>query len=97
MQKIDIADNLSTYPAYKPSGVNWLGDVPAHWEARRLRRFVHPDSVKAGYEISFPRCVCSRSTRRRISGLIFGRWSGSRRGCWGRFWVGCEVHTMFEM
>jgi type I restriction enzyme S subunit len=25
------------YPAYKPSGVEWLGDVPAHWEARRLK------------------------------------------------------------
>ena len=25
------------YPAYKPSGVEWLGDVPEHWEARRLR------------------------------------------------------------
>ena len=20
------------YPAYKPSGLEWLGDVPAHWE-----------------------------------------------------------------
>ena len=25
------------YPAYKPSGVEWLGDVPVHWEVRRLR------------------------------------------------------------
>ena len=25
------------YPSYKPSGVEWLGDVPAHWDARRLR------------------------------------------------------------
>ena len=25
------------YPAYKPSGVEWLGDVPAHWERRRLK------------------------------------------------------------
>ena len=24
------------YPAYKPSGVEWLGDVPVHWEVRRL-------------------------------------------------------------
>ena len=22
------------YPAYKPSGVKWLGDVPAHWEVQ---------------------------------------------------------------
>ena len=25
------------YPAYKPSGVEWLRDVPEHWEARRLK------------------------------------------------------------
>ncbi len=29
---------LKPYPAYKPSGVPWLGDVPAHWEVRRLKR-----------------------------------------------------------
>ena len=28
------------YPAYKPSGAEWLGDVPAHWEVRRLRTTV---------------------------------------------------------
>ena len=28
------------YPAYKPSGVEWLGDVPEHWEVRRLRNVV---------------------------------------------------------
>ena len=25
------------YPDYKPSGVEWLGDVPEHWEVRRLK------------------------------------------------------------
>ena len=25
------------YPAYKPSGVEWLGDVPEHWSIRRLK------------------------------------------------------------
>jgi len=25
------------YPEYKPSGVKWLGDVPEHWEVRRLK------------------------------------------------------------
>jgi len=24
------------YPAYKPSGVEWLGEIPAHWEVRKL-------------------------------------------------------------
>lgn len=26
------------YPAYKDSGVEWLGDIPEHWEARQLSR-----------------------------------------------------------
>ena len=47
--------SLNAYPAYKPSGINWLGDVSTHWEVRRLRNIVNPDSVKAGYEISFNR------------------------------------------
>lgn len=28
---------LPPYPRYKPSGVEWLGDVPEHWEAKRLK------------------------------------------------------------
>ena len=26
-----------TYPAYKDSGVEWLGEIPEHWEVRRLK------------------------------------------------------------
>jgi type I restriction enzyme S subunit len=26
------------YPKYKPSGVEWLGDVPEHWEVTKLKR-----------------------------------------------------------
>ena len=29
--------SLPRYPEYKDSGVEWLGEVPAHWEARRLK------------------------------------------------------------
>ena len=27
----------SAYPAYKDSGVEWLGEIPKHWEAKRLK------------------------------------------------------------
>ena len=27
------------YPAYKSSGVVWLGEIPAHWEVKRLKSF----------------------------------------------------------
>ena len=32
---------LAAYPEYKPSGVEWLGNVPAHWEVKRLKMAVH--------------------------------------------------------
>ena len=32
-----MTDLIQPYPAYKPSGVEWLGDVPAHWDVQRLR------------------------------------------------------------
>lgn len=31
--------SLPRYPEYKDSGVEWLGDVPAHWCVRRLGHF----------------------------------------------------------
>ena len=30
------------YPAYKDSGVEWLGEIPAHWESLALKRIVDP-------------------------------------------------------
>ena len=35
-----MTSNLNPYPSYKPSSVEWLGDVPAHWEVRRLKQAV---------------------------------------------------------
>ena len=32
--------HLKPYPSYKPSGVEWLGEVPTHWEVRRLKQAV---------------------------------------------------------
>ena len=29
--------NIKSYPAYKDTDVEWLGDVPVHWEVRRLK------------------------------------------------------------
>jgi type I restriction enzyme S subunit len=33
-----MIDGLRPYPETKPSGLPWLGDVPAHWEVRRNGR-----------------------------------------------------------
>ena len=31
------ADQLPENPPLKPSGIEWLGDIPTHWEVKRLR------------------------------------------------------------
>jgi len=28
------------YPKYKDSGIEWLGEIPEHWEVRRLKRII---------------------------------------------------------
>lgn len=48
----------TSYPAYKDSGVEWLGDVPAHWEVKRGRfcADVNPQSLSSLHpdiEVSF--------------------------------------------
>ena len=38
---------LRRYPDYKDSGVQWLGDIPSHWEAKRMRFFVNTNPLKS--------------------------------------------------
>jgi len=35
------------YPAYKDSGIDWLGEIPAHWEVTRLKHLarLNPESL----------------------------------------------------
>jgi len=39
VQKLDVSNvrRFKPYPAYKPSGVEWLGDVPEHWEVKAIK------------------------------------------------------------
>jgi len=34
-----MAGRYKAYPEYKDSGAEWLGDLPKHWEAKRLGQF----------------------------------------------------------
>ncbi len=38
---------LSSYLAYKPSGVEWLGEVPMHWDVRRGKALLVPVDVRS--------------------------------------------------
>jgi type I restriction enzyme S subunit len=42
--------SLPRYPEYKDSGVEWLGEVPAHWDIAALKRFA--DQITDGAHIS---------------------------------------------
>jgi len=44
--KIDVRTG-KPYPAYKDSGVPWLGHVPEHWEVRRLKRIARLNPGKS--------------------------------------------------
>lgn len=33
----DTQQQIQRYPAYKDSGVEWLGEIPEHWEVRRIK------------------------------------------------------------
>ncbi len=39
--RIDVCSG-KPYPAYKPSGIEWLGDVPNHWKVSRAKRVFWP-------------------------------------------------------
>ena len=34
---IMMTSDLKPYPAYKDAGIEWLGEVPAHWEVKRIK------------------------------------------------------------
>ena len=40
---------VAPYPAYKTSNISWIGEVPTHWEIRRLK---HVGSAKIGLTYS---------------------------------------------
>jgi type I restriction enzyme S subunit len=45
---------VKTYPAYRDSGVEWIGEIPEHWEVKRTKSVVSILKViagKLGYEV----------------------------------------------
>jgi type I restriction enzyme, S subunit len=40
--------HLKPYPAYKDSGAPWLGDVPEHWEVRRIKTLFREKDERSG-------------------------------------------------
>lgn len=51
--------NLKPYPAYKDSGVPWLGEIPEHWTVKPLKRWAHinarvlPEATDPGFKFRY--------------------------------------------
>lgn len=41
---------LPKYPAYKPSGAEWLGEIPEHWEIVRLKNIIRSKITDGPHE-----------------------------------------------
>ena len=61
-----MIDGLKPYPAMKDSGVPWLGEVPEHWEVRRLG-----DSTQGCHQ---RHRVASPMARLLLLSVDFDRW-----------------------
>lgn len=54
-----LPNGWKPYPAYKDSGIEWLGDIPEHWEEKRLKNIcvINPeklsDKTSQNYEIEY--------------------------------------------
>jgi type I restriction enzyme S subunit len=54
-----IGARFKPYPEYKDSGIEWLGQIPEHWELRRLKRLATindealPETTNPDFEMSY--------------------------------------------
>lgn len=63
--RIDVRTG-QPYPAYKSSGVEWLGNVPAEWQVLRLGRVI---SLVTGYPFKSENFTKSESDMRLLRGI----------------------------
>lgn len=45
-----VTKGLSPAAPLKPSGIDWLGDIPAHWEVKRLRFLLEGGTINGLYK-----------------------------------------------
>jgi len=61
LQKLEVSNvrRFKPYPAYKASGIEWLGDVPEQWAVKRLKYSASindealPETTNPDYEMSY--------------------------------------------
>ena len=53
---------VNPYPAYKPSGVPWLSDVPEHWQVHKLRNILKASNERNRPDLPLLSVVRERGT-----------------------------------
>ena len=43
---------MNQYPTYKSSGIDWIGDIPAHWEVKKLKyiAYINPQKGTSDFD-----------------------------------------------
>jgi hypothetical protein len=82
------------YPAYKDSGVEWLGEIPERWNVRRLKTFasvqlsnVDKKSVEGQEIVRLCNYVDPLVTARVMRALVVLRWKAIEASPEGDFFV----------
>jgi hypothetical protein len=72
---------FTAYPKYKPSGVEWLGDVPEHWDVKRARPVGNSPHLRSAEHVGIAKRSNQVWRRRRRPSRVRGR---RRRACGSR-------------
>ena len=83
-QTLDVTNTETKwlpYPKYKSSGVEWLGEIPEHWEVKRLKYVVQmnpdtlPEDTDANFELKYVDIsnVDAHGTILNAEALTFGK------------------------
>ena len=63
---------LMPYPKYKPSGVEWLGDVPEHWKMKRLKHLasINDETLSEATDPAFEMSYVDIGSVDTIEGIV---------------------------
>ena len=63
---------LAPYPKYKPSGVEWLGDVPEHWKMKRLKHLasINDETLSEATDPAFEMSYVDIGSVDTIEGIV---------------------------
>ena len=67
------------YPAYKDSGVEWIGRVPEHWAVKRIEHMLLRIALTCPQKADYAALV--RATRALATGAAAAPCSASARRC----------------